>query len=91
MINKNPSNLFYTGTQEGFSIQMHFNVLLTTRITKLFPKKKEKKMKERKACMKFTYCLMHSGIDTYSIGTSSARSARLYTNFIFWLNLELEN
>lgn len=36
-----------------------------------------------------TYSLIQSGIDTYSIGTSSARSVRLYTNLIFWLNLEL--
>lgn len=35
------------------------------------------------------YCLMHSGIDTYSMGTSSARSVRLYTYLIFWLNFEL--
>lgn len=28
-------------------------------------------------------------MDTYSIGTSSARSVKLYTYLIFWLNLEL--
>uniref|UniRef100_A0A0E9XI77 Uncharacterized protein n=1 Tax=Anguilla anguilla TaxID=7936 RepID=A0A0E9XI77_ANGAN len=32
---------------------------------------------------------MHSGMDTYSIGTSSARSVRLNTYLIFWLNFEL--
>lgn len=37
-----------------------------------------------------TYCLIQSGMDTYSIGTSSASSVRLYTYLIFWLNLELQ-
>ena len=32
---------------------------------------------------------MHSGIDTYSMGTSTARSVRLKTYLIFWVNLEL--
>lgn len=32
---------------------------------------------------------MHSGMPTYSIGTSSASSAKLKTYLIFWLNFEL--
>lgn len=36
-----------------------------------------------------TYCLMHSGMPTYSMGTSSASSAKLKTYLIFWLNFEL--
>ena len=36
-----------------------------------------------------TYCFMHSGIPTYSMGTSSASSAKLKTYLIFWLNFEL--
>lgn len=36
-----------------------------------------------------TYCFMHSGMPTYSMGTSSASSARVKTYLIFWLNFEL--
>lgn len=36
-----------------------------------------------------TYCFMQSGIPTYSMGTSSASSAKLKTYLIFWLNFEL--
>lgn len=32
---------------------------------------------------------MHSGMPTYSMGTSSANSAKLKTYLIFWLNFEL--
>lgn len=38
-----------------------------------------------------SYCLMHSGMPTYSMGTSSASSAKLKTYLIFWLNFELIN
>lgn len=33
---------------------------------------------------------MHSGMPTYSMGTSSASSAKLKTYLIFWLNFELQ-
>lgn len=36
-----------------------------------------------------TYCFMHSGMPTYSMGMSSASSARVKTYLIFWLNFEL--
>lgn len=39
--------------------------------------------------IKKTYCFMHSGMPTYSMGTSSASSAKLKTYLIFWLNFEL--
>lgn len=37
-----------------------------------------------------THCLIHSGMATYSIGTSSARVFKLYTYLTFWENLELQ-
>lgn len=34
-------------------------------------------------CMSWSICFIHSGMETYSMGTSSARSARLNTYLIF--------